>query len=198
MVSEKKYVISIDQGSTSTRSIVYDMDLNLISSSQIKLEEIYPKNGWVEIDPNKIIESVEETIKNAVKKADIKTEDILSIGITNQRETIVLWDKQNLEPFGNAISWQCLRGIEICEDLKGSEFEKLFKNSTGLKIDPYFSFSKIMWAIENNKKISDALKINNLRIGTIDSWLLANLTNNDENKIEITNSSATGTIFSRK
>ena len=84
MVSEKKYVISIDQGSTSTRSIVYDMDLNLISSSQIKLEEIYPKNGWVEIDPNKIIESVEGTIKNAVKKADIRTEDILSIGITNQ------------------------------------------------------------------------------------------------------------------
>ena len=198
MVSEKKYVISIDQGSTSTRSIVYDMDLNLISSSQIKLEEIYPKNGWVEIDPNKIIESVKETIKNAVKKADIKTEDILSIGITNQRETIVLWDKQDLEPFGNAISWQCLRGIEICEDLKGSEFEKLFKNSTGLKIDPYFSFSKIMWAIENNKKISDALKNNNLRIGTIDSWLLANLTNNDENKIEITNASRTGLYNTKK
>ncbi|MBK89647.1 MAG: glycerol kinase [Chloroflexi bacterium] len=197
MDSEKKYVISIDQGSTSTRSVIYDLNLNLISSSQIKLEEIYPENGWVELEPYKIIESVIKTINNAILDSGINIKNILSIGLTNQRETVVFWDKKTLKPFGNAISWQCLRGIEICEKLKSTEFEKKFIESTGLKIDPYFSFSKIIWAIENNKEINNALKNNRLRIGTIDTWILANLTDSEEHKIEITNASRTG-LFNTK
>ena len=197
MANGKKYVISIDQGSTSTRSVIYDTNLNLISSSQIKLDEIYPENGWVELNPNKIIESVIKSTNNVIHDSGISLSDLLSIGITNQRETVVFWDKKNLKPYGNAISWQCLRGIKICENLKGSEFEKIFIESTGLKLDPYFSFSKIIWAIENNKEINNALKDNVLQIGTVDTWILANLTDSKEHKIEITNASRTG-LFNSK
>ena len=149
MKKKKKYVISIDQGSTSTRSVIYDDELNSIASSQTKLDEIYLKDGWVELDPNQITKSVLQTIKDVVKKSKIDIDEIISIGITNQRETIVFWDKTNLKPVGNAISWQCLRGKEICDNLRGSNFEKLLVNSTGLKLDPYFSFSKIVWSIKN-------------------------------------------------
>ncbi|MQF84724.1 MAG: glycerol kinase, partial [SAR202 cluster bacterium] len=192
MKNKKKYVISIDQGSTSTRCVIYDDELNSIASSQYKLDEIYPKEGWVELDPNQIIESVLYTIKDVVSKSEIDKEKIISIGITNQRETIVFWDKLNLKPITNAISWQCLRGKEICDKLKGSKFEELLVDSTGLKLDPYFSFSKIVWAIENNKTIYKLLAQNKLNFGTIDSWLLANIIEGSPHKIEVTNASRTG------
>ena len=192
MKNKKKYVISIDQGSTSTRCVIYDDELNSIASSQYKLDEIYPKEGWVELDPNQIIESVLYTIKDVVSKSEIDKEKIISIGITNQRETIVFWDKSNLKPIANAISWQCLRGKEICDKLKGSKFEELLVDSTGLKLDPYFSFSKIVWAIENNKTIYKLLAQNKLNFGTIDSWLLANIIEGSPHKIEVTNASRTG------
>ena len=192
MKNKKKYVISIDQGSTSTKSIIYDDKLNSIASSQTKLDEIYPKEGWVEIDPNQIIKSVLYTIKDVVEKSEIDKDKIISIGITNQRETIVFWDKSNLKPVGNAISWQCLRGKDICDKLRGSKFEKLLVDSTGLKLDPYFSFSKIVWSIKNNEKIYKLLTQNKLSFGTVDSWLIANMVEGSPHKIEITNASRTG------
>lgn len=197
MNHKKKYVIAIDQGSTSTKSVVYDNNLNLIASSQIRLEEIYPSDGWVELDPIKIITSITKTINEALLKSKAELENILSIGITNQRETVVFWNKKTLKPFGNAISWQCLRGRDICEKLKNTKFEKTYKLSTGLKLDPYFSFSKIIWAIENNNEIKKALKNKNLSIGTIDSWILANFIEDKTHKIEITNASRTG-LFNTK
>ncbi|MEC7837823.1 MAG: FGGY family carbohydrate kinase [Chloroflexota bacterium] len=192
MKNKKKYVIAIDQGTTSTKSVIYDNELKPKSSSQIKIDEIYPKDGWVEVDPVKIIESVTKTVASALIKSKVSLDEIFSIGITNQRETVVFWDKKTLKPFGNAISWQCLRGIDICEKLRASGLEKTFNLSTGLKLDPYFSFSKIIWAIENDKNINTALKNKNLNIGTIDSWILANLVDNKTHQIEITNASRTG------
>ena len=192
MKNKKKYIIAIDQGSTSTKSIIYDNELNSIASSQVKLDEIYPNDGWVELDPIKIIESVTKTVTSALIKSNVHLDEILSIGITNQRETVVFWDKKNLKPFRNAISWQCLRGVEICEKLKRTKFEKIYNLSTGLKLDPYFSFSKIIWALENDENIKTALKNKNLNIGTIDSWIMANLIGNETHKIEITNASRTG------
>ena len=183
-MNSNKYVISIDQGSTSTRAVIYDKNLNIVSSSQIKLEEIYPQDGWVELNPEQITKSVIKSTKNALNNSNINTNDVLSIGITNQRETVVFWDKNTLKPIGNAISWQCLRGIKICEEMKGSNFEDTFNSSTGLKIDPYFSFSKIKWALDNNKEISASIKNKTLQIGTVDSWILANLTENRESKID--------------
>ncbi|MBP05534.1 MAG: glycerol kinase [Chloroflexi bacterium] len=197
-MNSNKYVISIDQGSTSTRAVIYDKNLNIVSSSQIKLEEIYPQDGWVELNPEQITKSVIKSTKNALNDSNINTNDVLSIGITNQRETVVFWDKNTLKPIGNAISWQCLRGIKICEEIKGSNFEDTFNSSTGLKIDPYFSFSKIKWALDNNKEISASIKNKTLQIGTVDSWILANLTENRESKIEISNASRTGLFNTKK
>ena len=104
-MNSNKYVISIDQGSTSTRAVIYDKNLNIVSSSQIKLEEIYPQDGWVELNPEQITKSVIKSTKNALNNSNINTNDVLSIGITNQRETVVFWDKNTLKPIGNAISW---------------------------------------------------------------------------------------------
>ena len=195
MINKNNYIVAIDQGSTSTRTVIYDHKLNLINSSQRKTKEIYPDNGWVEQDPEEILITVRETLIEAINIPEINKENILSIGITNQRESIVFWNKETLLPLSPAISWQCLRGIELCKNIKGSKLESIINKSTGLKVDPYFSFSKIVWALKNIEALSDT---ENICVGTIDSWLLTNLVEGNPHLTEITNASRTGLYNTEK
>lgn len=192
MKNKKTYILSIDQGSTSTKAIIYDENLNLISNAQVKTKEIYPKYGWVEQNPNEIIESVKKTIIESLKLASLKIETIDSIGITNQRESVVFWDKKTKLSLCNMISWQCLRGIDFCNSIKNTQIESIINKSTGLKADPYFSFSKIVWALNNNKNIIKSLKNNTLAVGTIDSWIMFNILEDNPHYTDITNASRTG------
>ena len=131
MKNKKTYVLSIDQGSTSTRAVIYDENLNLISNAYIKTREIYPQYGWVEQNPNEIIDSVKKTIFRSIKEANLKIETIQSIGITNQRESIVFWDKKTKLSLSNMISWQCLRGMDFCKSIKNTVIETKLNRAAG-------------------------------------------------------------------
>jgi len=170
------YVLSIDQGTTGTRSMIFNKEGEEISKNYINHEQIFPHPGWVEHNPSEIWENTLLTIKRTLSLKKIAPSEISAIGITNQRETIVAWDKSTCLPLHNAIVWQCRRTSDICEQLKQEGYSELFKGKTGLVIDPYFSGTKISWLLENSKKVSEAYKSNNLLVGTIDSWLIWNLT----------------------
>ena len=135
----KKYILSIDQGTTSTRSILFDLKGNKIFSSQYEFKQIFPKSGWVEHDPEEIWRLTVKTIKQSINKTKNLKAKIISIGITNQRETTILWDKNTGKPVYNAIVWQDRRTLKICENLKKRKLENFFRKKTGLFIDPYFS-----------------------------------------------------------
>tara|TARA_B100000029_G_scaffold507651_1_gene592778 strand:+ start:180 stop:1664 length:1485 start_codon:yes stop_codon:yes gene_type:complete len=190
-MNSKKFIISIDQGTTSTRAILYNQKLIPIYKYQIKIKQYYPKIDWVEQDPNEIWKSVLLTIKFIIKKNKINSNDILSIGITNQRETTILWDKKTGSPVYNAIVWQDKRTAEYCEKLKTNENIKLIKKITGLTIDSYFSATKIKWIIDNIKRSKFLLKQNRLAFGTVDSWILWKLTNGNSHFTDVTNASRT-------
>mgnify|MGYP006093227397 CR=1 FL=1 len=192
MKNKKSYILSIDQGSTSTRAVIYDETLDLISNAQVNVNEIYPNYGWVEQSPSEIIESVKKTILKSLKLANLKIEAIKSIGITNQRESVVFWDKKTKSSLSNVISWQCLRGASFCNSIKNTETESKINNATGLEVNPYFSFSKMIWALNNNKKINKSLKKNSLAVGTVDSWIMFNLLEGNPHCTDITNASRTG------
>ncbi|MDL2292871.1 glycerol kinase GlpK [Acholeplasma sp. OttesenSCG-928-E16] len=172
----KKYILSIDQGTTSTRTIIFDENSNIVSSAQQEIRQIYKKPGWVEHDANEIWISVLATISKALISIDVKPEQIEAIGITNQRETTVLWNKKTGRPIYNAIVWQSRQTAKICDDLKKQGYEDLFKEKTGLLIDPYFSGTKIKWILDNVDGARDLAKKGELCFGTIDSWLMYKLT----------------------
>ena len=154
----KKLILSIDQGTTSTRSILFDLKGNKVFSSQYEFKQIFPKSGWVEHDPEEIWRLTLKTIKQSINKTKNLKAKIISIGITNQRETTILWDKNTGKPVYNAIVWQDRRTQKICENLKKRKLENLFRKRTGLFIDPYFSATKIKWIIENIPKSKKLLK----------------------------------------
>jgi glycerol kinase len=169
------YVLSIDQGTTGTRAMIFNKKGNEISKSYIEHEQFYPHPGWVEHSPTEIWEKTQGVIRKAVVYSKIEFSDICSIGITNQRETVVAWDKNSGKPLHNAIVWQCRRTADICEKLREDGYNEVFTQKTGLVLDPYFAGTKIKWLIENSQKIQDKLKENNVAVGTIDSWLIWNL-----------------------
>jgi len=171
-----KYVLSIDQGTTGTRAMIFDHDGHEVSKSYVAHEQIYPKAGWVEHNPLEIWENTKHTIKEALSLAKLEPSALVSIGITNQRETIVAWDSNTGLPLYNAIVWQCRRTAEMCDQLKKDGYEEIFKEKTGLLLDPYFSGTKIRWLLENVPKVKEAQKNGTLKVGTIDSWLIWNLT----------------------
>ena len=187
----KNYILSIDQGTTSTRVIIFDKNFSFISSSQKEFRQIFPRDGEVEHDPEEIYESVLFTAKEAIRKAKIKSTQIRSIGITNQRETTVLWDKTNGKPVYNAIVWQDRRTVKFCKGLVQKGFAKKIQNTTGLIIDSYFSASKINWLLNNSKVAKELLKKDKLLFGTIDTWLLWKLTDGQSHYTEATNASRT-------
>tara|TARA_Y100001970_G_scaffold289031_1_gene418141 strand:+ start:987 stop:2471 length:1485 start_codon:yes stop_codon:yes gene_type:complete len=187
----QKYILSIDQGTTSSRIVLYNLKFKIIDIVQKEFKQYFPKNGWVEHDANEIWLDVKELIKKIIKKNNITCFQIDSIGITNQRETTVLWNKVSGKPVNRAIVWQDRRTSKYCEKFKGKKIEKEIQKITGLIIDPYFSATKIKWIIENNKLAKKTLQKGNLLFGTIDTWLLWNLTEKKSHLTDITNASRT-------
>ena len=186
-----KYILSIDQGTTSTRSIVFNNKFEIVSFDQIELKQYFPKDGCVEHDPKEIFETVLKTSKNAIKKSNIRPTDISAIGITNQRETTVLWDKETGEPVYKAIVWQDRRTVNYCKELQKKGYTKKIQKITGLVIDSYFSATKIKWIIDNIESSKKLLKENRLLFGTIDTWILWKLTEGRSHYTEATNASRT-------
>ena len=172
----KKYILSIDQGTTSTRAIVFDELSNVVSVANQEIKQILNKPGWVEHDANGIWISVLSTISKALISADIKPNQITGIGITNQRETTVLWNKETGRPIYNAIVWQSRQTLDICEQLEKDGYKDLIKDKTGLLIDPYFSGTKVKWILDNIKDARKETNKGKILFGTIDSWLLYKLT----------------------
>ncbi len=186
-----KYILSIDQGTTGTTSILWDK--NGVSVAQVNLEhkQYYPRAGWVEHDAEEIWQNVLETAGQVLKEANAGTDDISAIGIANQRETIVFWDRESGEPIEKAIVWQCRRTSDMCRRLKEDGLEETVRQKTGLLLDPYFSGTKLRWALENWQKVAEAAGEGNLACGTIDSYLLYRLTGGKVFATDYTNASRT-------
>ena len=182
-------IISIDQGTSSTRSVLYSKRGELLDSSQEEFEQYFPNEGWVEHNPEQIWKTVESTLMNVVEKNDISCNEVASIGITNQRETTVLWDKTTGRPISNAIVWQDRRTSEFCDQLS-SDLDLIHKK-TGLILDPYFSATKINWLLKNVDGARALAEKGDLLFGTIDTFLIWKLTNGKSHKTDITNASRT-------
>ena len=187
----KKYILSIDQGTTSSRAILFDKLGNIVSSSQKEIKMIYQKEDYVEQDAIDIWTSVLSTTAECLHSAEVLPEEIASIGITNQRETTVLWDKRDGTPVYNAIVWQSKQSKDICDDLKEKGLNDLFKSKTGLLIDPYFSATKVKWILDNIDGTKELMDQGNLMFGTVDTWLLYKLSGNKIHKTDYTNASRT-------
>lgn len=187
-----KYIVALDQGTTSSRAIIFDKDQNIVGRSQKEFTQIYPKEGWVEHDPMEIWATQYGVLQEAMAKKSITPEDIAAIGITNQRETTVIWDKNTGVPVYNAIVWQCRRTAGICDELKNTDgFEAYVKQSTGLVIDAYFSGTKIKWILDNVEGARERAENGELIFGTIDTWLIWKLTNGQVHITDYTNASRT-------
>ncbi len=187
----KKYILAIDQGTTSSRVILFDNDGNLVLSSQLEVGSIHRHNGWVEQNADEIWESVNECLKMVLTSKKINPFDIASIGITNQRETSIMWDKTSGEALCNAIIWQSRQSQSICLKWQKQGLENVIKEKTGLIINPYFSASKIKWMLENVEGIKDKIDNNEVLFGTVDSFLLWRLTNGKQHATDYSNASRT-------
>ena len=187
----KKFIVSIDQGTTSSRVVLFDTKGNIKFISQYEFKQYFPRNGWVEHNPNEIWSTTLKALKQVIKKAKSLKGNILTIGITNQRETTILWNKKTGKPIYNAIVWQDRRTQEYCKSLKNKNYENTFRNKTGLFIDPYFSATKIKWILDNVKVSKKLLKTNNLLFGTVDTFLIWKLTKGKQHLTEATNASRT-------
>ncbi|MBR4949984.1 MAG: glycerol kinase GlpK [Clostridia bacterium] len=187
----KKYVISLDQGTTSSRAIIFDKEQNIVEMAQKEFEQIYPKTGFVEHNPMDIYLTQYSVLTEVIQKSGIDIKEVAAIGITNQRETTILWDKKTGRPVYNAIVWQCRRTAPICEKLKGGKFEEYVKENTGLLIDAYFSATKIKWILDNVDGAREKAEKGEILFGTVDTWLLWKLTNGKVHKTDYTNASRT-------
>lgn len=190
-MNKKKYILAFDQGTTSSRAILFDHDGSIVSKAQKEFEQIFPKPGWVEHDPNEIWSSQTGVAAESVTKAGIKPSQVAAIGITNQRETTVVWDKNTGKPIYNAIVWQDRRTASITDQLKKEGLEETFRKKTGLVLDPYFSGTKIKWILDNVNGARRKADHGDLLFGTIDSWLIWNMTNGKVHVTDVTNASRT-------
>lgn len=190
-MTQKKYIVALDQGTTSSRAVVFDHNAKIISTSQREFEQIYPKAGWVEHDPMEIWASQSSTLTEALAKADISSDQIAAIGITNQRETAIVWEKATGKPIYNAIVWQCRRTADICETLKSGGWEKYIRHTTGLVVDPYFSGTKIKWILDNVPGARERAERGELLFGTVDTWLIWHMTQGRIHVTDYTNASRT-------
>ena len=186
-----EYILIIDQGTTGTTSALIDQNGVWIDSSNCTFTQIFPQPGWVEHNPEEIWQSVKKAIQILFERNKVNSQQIISIGITNQRETIVAWDKKTGKPIHNAIVWQCRRTARDCEKLKEKGIAPLIKKKTGLVLDPYFSATKIAWIIKNIPKAKKLIEQNQLAVGTIDSYLLWRLTDGQSHLTEASNASRT-------
>ena len=187
----QNYILSIDQGTTSTRSMVFDNEFKIIGSSQKEFKQFFPKDGCVEHDPLEIMDTVYTTVKETIENASISIDEILSIGIVNQRETVVLWNKTTGKPIYNAIVWQDRRTAGYCNKLKEQGHADDILNITGLIVDSYFSATKIKWLLDNISEARELANKGELLFGTIDTWIIWNLTNGKNHVTDATNASRT-------
>lgn len=188
---EKKYILSLDQGTTSSRAILFDKSANVVGIAQKEFPQIYPKPGWVEHDPMQIWGSQSGVASEVIESCGISAAEIASIGITNQRETTVVWEKATGRPICNAIVWQCRRSAAICEELRLSGLEDYVRESTGLVLDAYFSGTKLSWILSHVEGASERAQRGELLFGTIDTWLLWNLTRGKVHATDYSNASRT-------
>ena len=191
----KKYILAIDQGTTGSTIIIFNKHGRIVARAYREFPQIYPKPGWVEHDPIKIWQSVKLTIADALRSGKIKGSEIAAIGITNQRETTVIWDKKTGKPVYNAIVWQCRRTAPICDWLKKKGLEPYVQQATGLKIDAYFSGTKIKWILDN---VRGAKRSGGLAFGTVDTWIIWNLTDGKNHVTDYSNASRTMIFNIRK
>ncbi len=187
----KKYIMALDQGTTSSRSIIFDKGGNIINVVQREFPQIFPKEGWVEHDPMTIWSTQIASCTEALMKIGASWDEICGIGITNQRETVVVWDRNTGAPIYNAIVWQCRRTADYCEELKKKGYTDIIRSKTGLLLDPYFSASKIAWILDNVDGAREKAERGELCFGTIDSWLIYNLTDGRVHATDYTNASRT-------
>jgi len=187
----EKYILALDQGTTSSRSVVFDKKGNIVSVAQKEFTQYFPKPGWVEHDPLEIWSSQASTAAEATTKKGIYGADIAAIGITNQRETVVVWDRKTGKPVYNAIVWQDKRTSNYCDELKSQGKSKLIREKTGLVIDSYFSGTKVKWILDNVEGARKKAEAGDLIMGTIDSWLIWNMTKGELHITDVTNASRT-------
>ena len=194
----KKYILAIDQGTTGSTIIIFNKQGRIVARAYREFPQIFPKPGWVEHDPVKIWQSVKLTIADALKAGKIKGSEITAIGITNQRETTIIWDRKTGKPVYNAIVWQCRRTANICDALKKKGLEPYVQKATGLKIDAYFSGTKIKWLLDNVKNAKRDALDGKLAFGTVDTWLIWNLTAGRSHVTDYSNASRTMIFNIRK
>lgn len=187
----KKYILSLDQGTSSSRAIVFNEQGEICSVAQKEFTQIFPKSGWVEHNPHEIWSSQASVVAEAIAKLDINGKDIAGIGITNQRETTIVWDVETEEPIYNAIVWQDRRTGEYCDKLKAEGMTEKIREKTGLIIDAYFSGTKIKWILDNVPGARERADKGKLRFGTVDSWLVWRLTRGEVHVTDVTNASRT-------
>ena len=185
------YILSFDQGTTSSRAIVFSKAGEIISIDQREFTQIYPQPGWVEHDAHEIWSTQVAVAAEAIVKANLQAIDIAAIGITNQRETTVVWDRETGEPVYNAVVWQDRRTAEFCDGLKAQGAGEIIQEKTGLVVDAYFSATKIRWILENVPGVKEKAAAGKLAFGTIDSWLIWNLTGKQVHVTDVTNASRT-------
>ncbi|MCP5055080.1 MAG: glycerol kinase GlpK, partial [bacterium] len=188
---QKQYILSLDQGTTSSRAIIFDHDGQMVNSAQKEFTQIFPQPGWVEHNPMEIWGTQIGVANEALQTAGINPRQIAAIGITNQRETTVVWDKETGEPVFNAIVWQCRRTSDICEKLKADGFEDYIRQNTGLVIDAYFSGTKVKWILDNIPGAREKAEKGKLLFGTIDTWLIWKLTGGKTHVTDFSNASRT-------
>ena len=188
---ERQYIVALDQGTTSSRCIIFDQNETIVALAQKETRQIYPRPGWVEQDPMEIYATIYGAMNEALAQAGVGPAQIAAIGVANQRETSILWDKETGKPVCNAIVWQCRRTAEDCEGLKAQGLEPLVRRKTGLLIDGYFSATKIRWALDNIPGARRLADQGRLLFGTVDTWLLWKLTGGAVHKTDYTNASRT-------
>ncbi len=191
MGKNNKVVVALDQGTTSSRAIIFDHDANIVSTAQREFTQIYPNAGWVEHDPMEIWATQRSSLTEVLAQSDIENHEVAAIGITNQRETTIVWDKNTGQPIYNAIVWQCRRTAEYCDQLKSNGHEDYIRSTTGLVIDAYFSGSKIAWILDNVEGARDKAEKGDLLFGTVDTWLIWKLTHGKAHVTDVTNASRT-------
>ncbi len=187
----KKYILSLDEGTTSARAILFDKDCNAVSVAQHEFTQIYPEPSFVEHDPLEIYSAQYSSLTEAIAKIGAEPSEIAAVGITNQRETVIVWEKATGKPIYNAIVWQCRRTAEMCEELKKQGLEQYIKNTTGLKIDAYFSATKIKWILDNVEGARKKALNGELLFGTVDTWLIWKLSGGKIHVTDYTNASRT-------
>jgi len=188
---EKKYILAFDQGTTSSRAILFNHAGEIVQTAQNEFTQIYPKAGWVEHDPMEIWGTQSGVAREVLETAGVKPSEVAAIGITNQRETTVVWDKNTGKPVYNAIVWQCRRTADICDQLKADGYEDYIRKNTGLVVDAYFSGTKIKWILDNVEGAREKAENGDLLFGNIDTWLIWNLTRGKKHVTDYTNASRT-------